>query len=307
VLASNTVGALVDTTVFLALAGFPVMAAPPGQLRVKTATTLTAVVSVVVAVRYYATASGPRVRDAMRTGLLGMIANPASGNRVEIGVDWCADNAVYTGQYPGDDTYLGWLATRAPHVGRCACATAPDVVGDAHATLRGSAPMLERIRAIGYPVALVAQDGLGHLAVPWGEIDALFLGGTTTWKLSAAAADLTDEARARGLHVHMGRINSRRRLRHATAIGCHSLPLRRRHLPRVRAGQEPALTPSLAQRHRPPRGRPRHARHAGTRAPACSGIVRFVIAGRGGGWRRWGWCGRGGLRECGGSPRGGSR
>jgi uncharacterized PurR-regulated membrane protein YhhQ (DUF165 family) len=40
VLASNTVGALVDTTVFLALAGFPVMAAPPGQLWVKTATTL---------------------------------------------------------------------------------------------------------------------------------------------------------------------------------------------------------------------------------------------------------------------------
>jgi hypothetical protein len=82
--------------------------------------------------------------------------------------------------------------------------------------------MLERIRAIGYPVALVAQDGLEHQPVPWDDIDALFLGGTTTWKLSAAAADLTDEAHARGLHVHMGRINSRRRLRHAAAIGCHS-------------------------------------------------------------------------------------
>ena len=128
--------------------------------------------------RYYATASGPKVRDAMRTGLLGMIANPASGNRVEAGIDWCAGNAAYTGHYTGDDTYLAWLAARAPHVGRCAFATAPDVVGDAAATLARSLPMAGRIRAIGYPVALVAQDGLEHLAVPWGEIDALFLGFT---------------------------------------------------------------------------------------------------------------------------------
>jgi len=49
VLASNTAGALVDTTLFLALAGYPIAAALPGQLWVKTATTLTAVVSVVVA------------------------------------------------------------------------------------------------------------------------------------------------------------------------------------------------------------------------------------------------------------------
>jgi hypothetical protein len=48
------------------------------------------------------------------------------------------------------------------------------------------------------------------------------LGGTTTWKLSTAAARLTAQARRHGLWVHMGRINSRRRLRHAAAIGCHS-------------------------------------------------------------------------------------
>jgi len=114
----------------------------------------------------------------MRTGLLGMIANPASGNRVEAGIDWCADNAMYTGQYPGDDAYLGWLAARAPHVGRCACATAPDVVSDDAATLARSQPMLPPIRAAGYPVALVAQDGLENLTVPWGEFDALFLGFT---------------------------------------------------------------------------------------------------------------------------------
>jgi hypothetical protein len=173
-------------------------------------------------VRYYATASGPRVREAMRDGQLGQIVTPASGNRVIPDVDWCADNAAFTGRYPGDDTYLAWLSARAHHAGRCAFAAAPDVVGDAAATLARSRPMLEQIRALGFPAALVAQDGLEHLAVPWNDVDALFLGGTTSWKLGPAAAQLAAQARQRGLTIHMGRVNSLHRLRHAAAIGCQS-------------------------------------------------------------------------------------
>jgi hypothetical protein len=175
-------------------------------------------------VRYYATASGLRVRDAMRAGRLGMIATPAAGNRVPEGVDWCADNGCFTpGRYPGDERYLAWLARHAVHAARCAFATAPDVVGDAAATLARSAPMLPRIRAAGYPAALVAQDGLEDLPISWRSFDALFLGGTTGWKLGPAAAELAAEARARGLTVHMGRVNSFTRLRHAASIGCHSV------------------------------------------------------------------------------------
>src|SRR6266508_1220165 len=123
-------------------------------------------------VRYYATASGPRVREAMRTGLLGQIATPGSGHRVLPGVDWCADNAAFTG---------------------------------------------------GYPVALVAQDGLEHLTVPWHSFDVLFIGGGTAWKLGPAAADLAAQARAHGRRVHCGRVNSLRRLRYAASIGCDSV------------------------------------------------------------------------------------
>jgi hypothetical protein len=173
-------------------------------------------------VRYYATASGPAVREAMRAGRLGMIATPASGNRIEPGIDWIADNAAYTGRYPGDDRYLTWLTARTVHRGRCGFAAAPDVVGDAAATWARSRPMLPRIRALGYPAALVAQDGLEHLDVDWTAFDALFLGGTTAWKLGPAAARLAARARTHGLHVHLGRVNSLRRLRYAAAIGCHS-------------------------------------------------------------------------------------
>jgi hypothetical protein len=91
-----------------------------------------------------------------------MIATPAAGNTVPAGVHWCADNSAYAGKYPGDDKYLAWLARHAAHAPRCAFATAPDVVGDAAATMARSTSMLARIRDAGYPAALVAQDSLEH-------------------------------------------------------------------------------------------------------------------------------------------------
>lgn len=172
--------------------------------------------------RYFATASGPKVRDAMTAGLLGQIATPAAGNRVHPGVEWIADNAVFAGRYPGNEAYLAWLAERAPYAADCRFVVAPDVVADAAATLALSAPMLPRIRALGFPVALVAQDGLEDLDVPWDAFDCLFIGGSTEWKLGPAARRLTAEARRCGKWVHMGRVNSRQRLQYAAAIGCDS-------------------------------------------------------------------------------------
>jgi hypothetical protein len=140
------------------------------------------------------------------------------------GQPWAADNGRYASPEEYTDAgYLAWLERWRPAAGRCLFATAPDVVGDAEATLELSLPMLRPIRAAGYPVALVAQDGLEALPVPWEQIDALFIGGTTAWKLGEAAHELATQALARGLHVHMGRVNSLRRLRLARAMGCHSV------------------------------------------------------------------------------------
>lgn len=158
----------------------------------------------------------------MRNGMLGMIATPAAGNAVPEGVAWCADNGVYGGTYPGDREYLDWLAARAHLLHRCCFAVAPDVVGDAAATLERSAPMLPLIRHLGYPVALAAQNGIENLAVPWDAFDVLFIGGSTAWKLGAHARAVVAEARHRGKWIHMGRVNSEGRLRYAHAIGCHS-------------------------------------------------------------------------------------
>ena len=74
---------------------------------------------------------------------------------------------------------------RDPDARWCLFAAAPDVVGDAAATLQRSERMLDWIRYAGFPVAFVARDGLEHLTVPWDDFDALFIGGSTSWKLAA--------------------------------------------------------------------------------------------------------------------------
>lgn len=159
----------------------------------------------------------------MVDGLLGYIDTPAQGNRRLTGVTWCADNGCFSNGYPGDAAWYAWLDANAASTGSCLFATAPDVVGDAAATLTRSLPWLPRIRALGYPAAFVAQDGLENLVTPWDEFDVLFIGGSTDWKLSHHARALVREAKHRGKHAHMGRVNSRRRIRYAHAIDCDSV------------------------------------------------------------------------------------
>jgi hypothetical protein len=172
---------------------------------------------------YFGNASGGATRDAMTTGELGMMATPAEGKSPAFAKVWAADNGCFGKGYPGDAGYLAWLGKHSEHAPRCMFATAPDVVGDAAATLERSAPFYAPIRALGYPVALVAQDGLTPGRVPWADIDALFIGGSTDWKLGAAARLLITEAKARGLFVHIGRVNSHRRMRYAQFVGADSV------------------------------------------------------------------------------------
>lgn len=157
----------------------------------------------------------------MRDGQLGYIDTPAQGNARPDGVAWAADNGCFGKGYPGDDAWLAWLAGMSPD--GCLFAVAPDVVGDAEATWARSAPMLPQIRAIGFPAALVAQNGIENTEVQWDAFDVLFIGGDTEWKLGKQARHLIREAKRRGKWVHMGRVNSARRYRYAEHIGCDSV------------------------------------------------------------------------------------
>jgi hypothetical protein len=155
---------------------------------------------------------------------LGLMMTIMMGNRPDLSAtQWGADNGCFA--QPEKFTmagYLRWLDIMAPFRRNCLFATAPDVLGDAVATLVRSAPALPIIREAGYRPALVAQDGLEDLMPDWDTFDVLFLGGSTNWKLSHAARDLTAEAKRRGKWVHMGRVNSLTRIRTAAMWGCDS-------------------------------------------------------------------------------------
>lgn len=156
----------------------------------------------------------------MAAGLIDCIVTPKQGNRIPADALLCADNGCFGKGYPGDDEWFTWLQSLP--AARVRFAVAPDVVADAEATLERSLPWLSRIRELGMPAAFVAQDGLEDLDVPWDSFDVLFIGGSTDWKLGAAARQIVLEAKARGKWVHMGRVNSASRLNYADAIGCDS-------------------------------------------------------------------------------------
>lgn len=158
----------------------------------------------------------------MRRSDLGAILTPAQGNVIPPGVRWCADNGAFGKGFPGEAKWWQWVCGLPYEKALCEFVTAPDVVFDAGATLARSMPWLPQIRALGYPAALVAQNGLESLTVPWDEFDVLFLGGDDEWKLGPHARCLAGEARQRGKRVHMGRVNSWRRLALASLSDCDS-------------------------------------------------------------------------------------
>lgn len=202
---------------------------------------------------YFANPTGsPEVHAVIAAGTLGYIDTPSQGNYREPDWVWCADNGCFSDAFD-ENAWWSWLTAKSTGVATCKFAVAPDVVGDAWRSHLRSAPWLPKIRALGYPVAYVAQNGIERLPVPWRDFDALFIGGTleclhcnaapwrgpgvpapkqacfrcgrlmTEWKLGSHVRLLVQEAKARGKWVHMGRVNSERRAMYAAAIGCDSV------------------------------------------------------------------------------------
>lgn len=172
---------------------------------------------------YLGNASTPAIRAAMHAGELGQMCSPAERRDPLSGVPFALDNGCYGHGWVDEQHWLAWLARLAPHARRCLFATAPDVPGDATATLARSRPHLATIQNLGYPAGLVAQEGLDQQPIPWDEFDVLFVGGLdTAWKLGPIAASLVTQALQRGKKVHFGRCNSARRWHYAQSLGCQS-------------------------------------------------------------------------------------
>lgn len=109
------------------------------------------------------------------------------------------------------------LGRDSEHHERCLWVAVPDVVGSARRTLE--IWRHRRELAAGWPLALVAQDGIEDLDIPWGEMAAVFIGGRDPWKDSQAALDVVRCAKVLGKHVHVGRVNTPKRYKLFAAAG----------------------------------------------------------------------------------------
>ena len=164
------------------------------------------------------------VREYVGHPDLGVLLVPSAFNNPDVALDghhsWAIDNGAFS-DFNAERFLLLLEKTRGKPC--CRFVACPDVVGDATVTRTRFDFWEPMIHSLGFPVALVAQDGLTVKDTPWMRLDALFIGGTTTFKLGHTARVLAAYAKARGKWLHMGRVNSRQRLHYAERIGCDSV------------------------------------------------------------------------------------
>lgn len=155
---------------------------------------------------------------------LGILLTPQNRNAVQsvldTGLPWSVDNGAFRGF---DLVSFRNLLRRVAGQPRLQWVACPDKVGDAKATLEMFQEWQGEIKAQGCPVALVGQDGLENLTVPWDSFECFFVGGTTQWKLGYAAQELIAQAKELGKLVHMGRVNTLQRIQLAHDLGCNSI------------------------------------------------------------------------------------
>ena len=159
--------------------------------------------------------SHPNIAAMLDTHQIGLMCQPRS-NMPKAGWVWAADNGCFNDKWD-EKHWLRWLNKDLPRAG-CLFATVPDVVGDHQATLERFEIYAPKVRELAFPVAFVAQDGCFDGDIPWSEFDALFIGGSTDWKMSQAAFEIAVEARDKNKWVHIGRVNSFKRLQYWSAV-----------------------------------------------------------------------------------------
>ncbi len=131
---------------------------------------------------------------------------------------WAIDNGAFA-QF-GATAFLALLKREEHHRDRCLFVTAPDVVGSARRTLEVFEHWKPRLA--GWKLALACQDGQEHLPIPWDDIDAVFIGGSTSWKASDHAVHIIKAAKALDKWAHVGRVNHPARWEHFVKAGADS-------------------------------------------------------------------------------------
>lgn len=164
-------------------------------------------------------------------------ASRSVGESIGLWENWGLDNGAFTGF--DQKAFMDRLKEFLPYKATCRFVVVPDVPFCWGPTLVKFKDWSPSIRRMGFPVGLAVQDGATVQNVPWDELDALFIGGSTEWKRDRGYSDLpmfeqtaylpevaglVREAKRRGLWVHLGRsANAPGQLWYAYRLGVDSV------------------------------------------------------------------------------------
>ena len=132
---------------------------------------------------------------------------------------WAIDNGAFASFEA--KSFISLLERENHHRDRCLFVTAPDVIGSARRTLEVFEHWKQAMAE--WPIALACQDGQEHLPIPWSEIKAVFIGGSTNWKCGDHVTHIIKAAKALDKWVHVGRVNHAPRFEHFKKLGADSI------------------------------------------------------------------------------------
>lgn len=147
---------------------------------------------------------------------------------IKEGAWYGVDNGCFT--RPFDPERMSrLLSALALYRSKCLFVTVPDIpwnngkrVFCAHAALDLFAEWSSHPMFDGWSLAYVAQNGSESLPIPT-SASAVFIGGDTDWKMSHHAVSVIRRAQLNGLHVHVGRVNSKKRINYFRALNVDSV------------------------------------------------------------------------------------
>jgi hypothetical protein len=174
---------------------------------------------------YLSGVMGPKIRTAMdrEPDLLGLMNTPDTRYRCPSPpIQWAADNGAFGAFLRGVpfdfDRWADWLA-RQPR--SSLFAVVPDVVEDHNGTLDLWHQWAPVVRDLGHRPAFALQNGVSSSTVP-ADADVLFIGGDDGFKEGPVARSTCWEYAGR-CWLHMGRVNTWRRLKIAQSFRCDSV------------------------------------------------------------------------------------
>lgn len=176
--------------------------------------------------KYYVSRTGTkRNLTAIADAGFGILVSRAAEWRTEGFEDWVGDNGAWADFQAGrpfdEDRYEAFLTWVAAQPIPPLFLVLPDIVAGGAASLALSLRYMNRCLSTVPLVLIAVQDGMteADLEPLVGKSVGIFLGGSTEWKLATMKA-WGDFCRARGVHYHVARVNTLRRL--GMAAGAHA-------------------------------------------------------------------------------------